>query len=73
MEKLSCTQMKCQWILPHFVKDVEYSRMRDIIVDIKSAQTLKSVWQAKCSNIQFVQFYIQAMDFTPLCQRCRVL
>ena len=31
--------MKCQSILPHFVKDVEYSRVRDI--DFKSAQTLK--------------------------------
>ena len=28
-----------QWILPHFVKDVERSRIRDN--DIKSAQTLK--------------------------------
>lgn len=28
-----------QWILPHFVKAVECSRIRDI--DIKSAQTLK--------------------------------
>ncbi|XP_022777556.1 uncharacterized protein LOC111318978 [Stylophora pistillata] len=24
--KLACTQMKCQWILPPFVKDVEYAR-----------------------------------------------
>jgi len=31
--------MKCQWFLPHFVKDVEYSRVRDI--DFKSAQILK--------------------------------
>ena len=26
------------------------------------------VWQAKCSNIQFVQFYIQSIDSTPLCK-----
>ena len=32
-------KMKCQWILPHFLKVVEYSRVRDI--DFKSAQTLK--------------------------------
>ena len=24
--KLACTQMACQWILPPFVKDVEYAR-----------------------------------------------
>ena len=35
--KLACTQMKCQWILPPFVKDVEYARVRDfyIFADLK--------------------------------------
>ena len=32
-------QNELQWILPHFLKVVEYSRVRDI--DFKSAQTLK--------------------------------
>lgn len=38
--KLACTQVKCQWILPPFAKDVEYSRVRDI--NFKSAKKLKS-------------------------------
>lgn len=36
--KLTCTQMKCQLILPPFVKDVEYARVRDI--NFKSAKKL---------------------------------
>lgn len=47
--KLSCTQLKCQWILPHFVKDVEYARVRDI--EFKSAQKLKSELDSKIDNL----------------------
>ena len=28
--KMSCTQVKCSWILPSYVKEVEYARVRDI-------------------------------------------
>ena len=28
--KMSCTQVKCWWILPSYVKEVEYARVRDI-------------------------------------------
>ena len=28
--KLSCTQVKCSWILPSYVQEVEYARVRDI-------------------------------------------
>ena len=38
--KLSCTQMKCSWILPPFVKEVEYSRVRD--VNFTSATKIKN-------------------------------
>ena len=41
--------MKCQWILPQFVKDVEYARVRDI--DFKSAQKLKSELENDIDNL----------------------
>jgi len=47
--KLSCTQLKCQWILPPFVKDVEYARVCDI--DFKSAQKLKSELDNRIENL----------------------
>ena len=47
--KLACTQMKCQWILPPFVKDVEYARVRDI--NFKSAKKLKSELDKSIENL----------------------
>ena len=38
--KLSCTQVKCTWILPTYVKDVNYSRIADI--NFSSARKLKA-------------------------------
>lgn len=35
-ETESCTQVKCTWLLPTYVKDVPYSRERDI--DLSSAK-----------------------------------
>ena len=35
-EKLSCTEMKCAWILPSYVKDVSFAEVRDI--NFKSAK-----------------------------------
>ena len=37
--KLSCTQVKCSWILPTYVKEVKYERVRDI--NSKSAKKMK--------------------------------
>ena len=37
--RLSCTQMKCSWILPSFANEVEYARVRDI--NFKSAKKMK--------------------------------
>ena len=37
--KLSCTQVKCTWILPRHVKQVDYARIKDI--DFTSAKKLK--------------------------------
>ena len=28
--RLSCTQVKCMWLLPSYVKQVDYARVRDI-------------------------------------------
>lgn len=38
-ETQSCTQVKCTWLLPAYVKDVPYARVRDI--DLSSAKKLK--------------------------------
>jgi hypothetical protein len=38
--KLSCTQVKCSWILPSYVSEVDYSRIRDI--NFTSAKKLKA-------------------------------
>ena len=48
--KLSCTQMACQWILPTFVKDVGYERVRDI--NFKSAKKLKSELDETINTLQ---------------------
>ena len=47
--KLACMQMKCQWILPPFVKDVEYARVRDI--NFKSAKKLMSELDDSVDNL----------------------
>ncbi len=39
-EKLTCTQVKCSWILPNTVKTVDYSRVMDIY--FRSAKKMKS-------------------------------
>ena len=39
-EKLSCTQVKCSWILPTTVKNVDYLRVKDI--NFTSAKKMKS-------------------------------
>lgn len=38
--KLSCTQVNCSWILPSYVKEVEYARVRDI--NFTSAKKMKA-------------------------------
>lgn len=38
--KLSCAQLKCSWILPSYVKEVEYARVRDI--NFTSAKKMKA-------------------------------
>ena len=38
-EKLSCTEMKCPWILPSYTKDASFAEVKDI--NFKSAKKLK--------------------------------
>ena len=55
--KLACTQVKCTWLLPTFVNEVPYARVRNI--DFSSAKKLKENLDAKIdclteSNIEEV-------------------
>ena len=43
--KLSCTQVKCTWLLPRYVKEVLCARVRDI--DVSTARKLKTDLDAK--------------------------
>ena len=43
--KLACTQVKCSWLLPTYVNEVPYARVRDI--DFSSATRLKENLDAK--------------------------
>ena len=43
--KLACTQVKCSWLLPTYVNEVPYARVRDI--DFSSAKRLKENLDAK--------------------------
>ena len=47
--RLSCTQMKCSWILPSFANEVEYARVRD--VNFKSAKKMKADLDATIENL----------------------
>ena len=47
--KLSCTQVKCTWLLPRYVKEVPCARVRDI--DVLTARKLKTDLDAKIDRI----------------------
>ena len=47
--KLSCTQVKCTWLLPTYVKQVDYARVRDI--DSTSAKKLKANLDKSIENL----------------------
>ena len=48
-EKLSCTQVKCSWLLPTSVKDVPYAPVADI--DFRSAKKLKQKLDDSINNL----------------------
>ena len=47
--KLACTQVKCAWLLPSFVKDVPYARVRDI--NFTSTRKLKEDLDQNIDNL----------------------
>ena len=47
--KLACTQVKCTWLLPTYVTEVPYARVRDI--NFKSARKLKAELDTKIDSI----------------------
>ena len=47
--RLSCTQIKCPWILPSFANKVEYSRVRNI--NFKSAKKMKADLDETVENL----------------------
>ena len=47
--KLSCTQVKCCWILPSYVQDVDYARARDI--NFTSSKKMKSDLDASIDGL----------------------
>ena len=47
--KLSCTQVKCTWLLPSYVKEVPYARVR--YIHVSSARKLKADLDAKIDSI----------------------
>ena len=46
---MSFTQVKCSWILPSYVKEVEYSRVRDI--NFTSAKKMKTDLDATLERV----------------------
>ena len=47
--RLACTQVKCTWLLPTYVKEISYGRVEDI--NFKSARTFKEDLDAFIENI----------------------
>ena len=61
--RLSCTQMKCSWILPSLVSEVEYARVRDI--NFKSDKKMKADLDATIENLtEDLQFFGDSNVFT---------
>lgn len=47
--KLACTQVKCSWLLPTYVNEVQYARVKDI--DFRSAKKLKENLDEKINSM----------------------
>ena len=47
--KLACTQVKCTWLLPTYVNEVPYARVKDI--DFISAKKLKENLDNKIDSL----------------------
>ena len=47
--KFSCTEVKCTWLLPSFVKEVPYAKM--VFINLTSARKLKAHLDEKIENL----------------------
>lgn len=45
--KMACTQVKCSWLLPTYVKEVSYARIKDFT----SAKKLKEILDSKIDSL----------------------
>ena len=52
-DRLACTQVKCSWILPTYVNEVPYARVKDI--NFSSAKKLKENLDQKIDNLDNLQ------------------
>lgn len=49
--KLACTQVKCSWLLPTYVNEVSYERVKDI--DFSSSKKLKENLDQKINSLEY--------------------
>ena len=62
--KMACTQVKCSWLLPTYVNEVTYERVRDI--DFTSAKKLKENFDIKIDSLD--QNKAASRESQPSCQ-----
>ena len=62
--KMACTQVKCSWLLPTYVNEVTYERVRDI--DFTSAKKLKENLDIKIDSLD--QNKAASRESQPSCQ-----
>ena len=48
--KLSCTQVKCTWLLPTYVKEVTYDKVKNIILPLPESSKVTWTIQLKSLN-----------------------
>ena len=58
--RLACTQVKCSWILPTYVKQVEYEKAREI--NFTSATKMKNDLDAKIENLPNVSSPVDSAE-----------
>ena len=58
--RLACTQVKCSWILPTYVKQVEYEKVGEI--NFTSARKMKNDLDAKIENLPNVSSPVDSAE-----------
>ena len=62
-EKLACTQVKCTWILPTYVKQVDYARVEDM--NFTSARKMKADLDKSIENLDDNSLHSSLSSSTP--------